>query len=120
MTVDIGYAWEKLHLAIHTLAAEGDLRSRLHDVYCSHLHGFDPDKDLPGEVREEFVAVREALSRAATWGKNEGRAMASARALADTEARALADRIVSMYETVVRLKVLEELREDQPGKPSAN
>jgi hypothetical protein len=64
------FALEQLEAAVTVLSRGGSLRRRLGTAWVDHLSRIDPDKDLPGEVRQRFRALPMFGRRA--FGQPEG------------------------------------------------
>jgi hypothetical protein len=50
------FGLEQLEAAVAMLSGTGSLRRRLGYAWAEHLARIDPEKDLPGEVRQRFRA----------------------------------------------------------------
>jgi hypothetical protein len=63
------YAYEKFSRAIYTLATgEGEVRSRLHDVFFDPLLVIEP-KHLPEDLRGDFVWIKKSITKyKERWG----------------------------------------------------
>ena len=59
-----GYAWEKLHTAVLTLAqGTGSLRERLEDAYISSLMRLRPDHHFPwSDLRQRYTDLTEEIA----------------------------------------------------------
>lgn len=97
------YAWEKLYVAVGTLASgTGTIQERLAAAWVHSLirlgHSTPPHY-LDGEDLAEYEAIYEAVTR--TPGP-EGSINTTCAAMSDEEAGHLAERVVSLYEAVAR------------------
>jgi hypothetical protein len=103
--MSLDYIWEKLYVAVDTLAASsGSIQERLEGAYISALVRLEP-KDFQGELRSRFVALTAALtSGPAAPAGNQGTVAAATRALSDERAAELAHEIVSMFDVVAKLQ----------------
>lgn len=62
MDGDPGYALQKLELSVIDLAVgEGDVRSRLSNIYYDHLHVLR-EQDFPDEFKREWASIDKALN----------------------------------------------------------
>ena len=104
----INYGWEKFHLAVLSLASgSGSIQSRLANVFVSSLKRVEPSKDLPPELQAEFASILQEMTSVQPKGK-EGSLAASAQAMSTERASEIAERIVSMYDTIVRQDELQK------------
>lgn len=86
-----GYAWEKFHVAMTTLAEGTErIQQRLADAYCHALIRLQ-DQNLSPENRDLLRDLNEAMGR--VKDPVRGNAVASAAAMTDDEAREFAKRI---------------------------
>ena len=93
-------AHEKFSRAVHALAAgEGDIQQRVASAAYHITTPFVRD-DLPDDLQQEFRELEEELTRVPD--AEIGSVRATARALSDEDAKALASTIVSMNEEVCR------------------
>ncbi len=90
------YAWEKLHLAMHSLAAAGSLKARLRDAYGFHLLHLEVD-ELPEDVRPVFRQLRDDLG-----GGDLEAAQRIISALSEEQAQAQVDAILVIHDAVAR------------------
>ena len=90
---DGSYAWEKLFLAVETLASgTGPLYERLDDAYAYHLGLLRPDYHFPWpNLETEFLMIVEK------FGLHNDRSSWS-----EDDMRKTAKRIVSLYNAVTR------------------
>lgn len=97
------YAWEKLYVAVKTLAASD---SRIQDrLAAAWLHSgmrlsSPVTSYLPEDLQGEYNAIDEALTR--IKDPERGAINATCAALSTDEASELVDRIVSLYDSVCR------------------
>jgi hypothetical protein len=98
-----------LHKATLELAKPSALKQRLTDAFTRHLIDM-PTQDLPGEVRQDFEALRQSMTRIRpTHG--ECPVAATVRKMSIGEADACAARIVALLDTLHRTS---------PAAPKAN
>ena len=90
------YAWEKLHLAMHTLAGGGSIKERLWDAYSLHLLHVNPD-ELPEDVRPVLRQLREEFG-----GDDVEAAERAIRKLSEDQALARIDAILAIHDAVAR------------------
>jgi hypothetical protein len=93
-------AWESLHKATLELAKSSALKQRLTDAYTRYLQDL-PAQDLPGEVREDFEALRQSMTRV-RGAHGECPVAATVRKMSMGEADACAARIVALLDTLHR------------------
>jgi hypothetical protein len=89
------YAWEKFHLAMHSLAGPGSIQERLADAYSLHLSHIDPD-ELPEEIQGIFKQMRHDLA------SGRGGVEAAVGRLSEEETLKYVEIILSMHDTVAR------------------
>ncbi len=93
-------AWESLHKATLELAKPTALKQRLTDAFTRHLIDL-PTHDLPTEVRKDFDALRQSMTRI-RGQHGECPVAASVRKMSIGEADACAARIVALLDTLHR------------------
>jgi hypothetical protein len=93
-------AWESLHKATLELAKPTALKQRLTDAFTRHLIDL-PTHDLPTEVRTDFEALRQSMTRI-RGQHGECPVAASVRKMSIGEADACAARIVALLDTLHR------------------
>jgi hypothetical protein len=93
-------AWESLHKAALELAKPAALKQRLTDAFTRHLVGL-PTKDMPAEVRRDFEALRESMTRVRPQN-GECPVAATVRKMSVGEADACAARIVALLDALHR------------------
>ena len=93
-------AWERLHKATLELAKPSALKQRLTDAFTRFLIDL-PTQDLPGEVRQDFEALRQSMTRVRP-GHGECPVTATVRKMSIGEADACATRIVALLDTLHR------------------
>lgn len=100
-------AWEQLRQAVHALAAVGPQRERLARAFVDHLTPLRP-KDVPAEIRDEFVALIAALP--ACRSERDAAAVHSRlAALDDAGVRTMTVSIIAMYDAVARYEPIPML-----------
>jgi hypothetical protein len=98
-----GKAWEKLHLAVHTLATSTEgLQDRLASawVHSGSLLALGAPSGLPAELQVEYDAINDALTK--VHDPAQGGINATCATMSDEDARRLAERIVNLYDSVCR------------------
>ena len=95
------YAWEKLHLAVCSLAGTGDQRERLVNAVLSLVAGVMPDHHLPPEIRSEFEQFMEEITSVDAKG-DEGTLQATVDTLDEIGVQRAVDKILSFYDTISR------------------
>ena len=93
-------AWESLHKATLELAKPTALKQRLTDAFTRHLIDL-PTHDLPAEVRKDFDALRQSMTRLRPQ-HGECPVTATVRKMSIGEADACAARIVALLDTLHR------------------
>ena len=93
-------AWESLHKATLELAKPTALKQRLTDAYKRHLIDLPPN-DLPTEVRKDFEALRQSMTRL-RGQQGECPVIATVRKMSIGDAVACAARIVALLDTLHR------------------
>ena len=102
----LGYAWEKLHVAVLSLVGPGDLASRLEWAFVGSLIRIQPENDLPPDLQRTYAEIKEALTSAVPQS-DEGSVHASILAMDESTMVRLSEKIVSLYDAVVRIHSLE-------------
>jgi len=93
-------AWESLHKATLELAKPTALKQRLTDAFTRHLIDL-PTHDLPTEVRKDFEALHQSMTRI-RGQHGECPVASSVRKMSIGEADACAARIVALLDTLHR------------------
>jgi len=93
-------AWESLHKATLELAKPSALKQRLTDAFTRHLLDL-PSGELPAEVRQDFEALRQSMTRIRPQ-HGECPVATTVRKMSIGEADACAARIVSLLDTLHR------------------
>ncbi len=106
---EYSYAWEKFYVATTTLVGTSSQRERLEYAFTGALMRLEEKHDLPEDVRDDLNYVREMLTSAKPVG-DEGSVSASIAKLSDAQVGELAEKIVSMYEKIVRYDELARAR----------
>ena len=96
-------AWESLHKATLELAKPSALKQRLTDAFTRHLIDL-PSSNMPGEVRQDFEALRQSMTRVRPQ-HGECPVAATVRKMSIGEADACAARIVALLDTLHRTSV---------------
>ncbi len=99
-------AWESLHKATLELAKPSALKQRLTDAYTRYLMDL-PTDDMPGEVRQDFDALRQSMTRIRPQ-HGECPVTATVRKMSIGEADACAARIVALLDTVHRTSLVAQ------------
>jgi hypothetical protein len=94
--------WEKLQGATMSLARSGSIKDRLTEAYRSYIAELAED-DLPREMREEFRAVTDALTRERPMLRGEDAVRATLRKMSCEEADRVACSIVRMFAAMPRV-----------------
>jgi hypothetical protein len=106
-------AWESLHKAALELAKPSALKQRLTDAFTRHLIDL-PSQELPGELRQDFEALRQSMTRIRPQ-HGECPVAATVRKMSIGEADACATRIVALLDSLHRTSLMTAPR---PGAAS--
>ena len=101
-------AWESLHKATLELAKPSALKKRLTDAFTRHLIDLSAS-DMPGEVRQDFEALRQSMTRIRPQ-HGECPVAATVRKMSIGEADACAARIVALLDTLHRTSAAAPLK----------
>lgn len=93
-------AWENFHKATLELAKPTALKQRLTDAFTRYLLDL-PSHDMPGEVRQDFEALRQSMTRL-RGQHGECPVAATVRKMSIGEADDCAARIVALLDTLHR------------------
>lgn len=111
----IAAAWESLHKATLELAKSSALKQRLTDAYTRYLIDL-PTQDLPGEVRQDFEALRQSMTRVRPQ-HGECPVAATVRKMSIGEADACAARIIALLDTLHRTSLAAPPKQNGQGAP---
>lgn len=95
------YGWEKLHLAVHSLAGASPQKERLANAVVYNLIYITPENDLPPELRDEFKQFMEEIT-SVEIKRNEGTAQATVDSLDEIGTSRAIEKIIGFYDTVCR------------------
>lgn len=95
------YGWEKLHLAMHTLAGNGSQADRLQGAIVSNLIRIKSNEDLPPNIRADFDAFMRQMTSVKAKG-DEGTAKATVDSLDESGRQQAIDKIIEFYDAVCR------------------
>ncbi len=95
----MSYAWEKLHMAIHSLAGTGAQRDRLVGAGMNLIRL--QAKDFPEELQDSFLDIKGRLNCVPAEG-DEGTLAATARSLEELELGALVKDIIGLHDEITR------------------
>jgi hypothetical protein len=93
-------AWESLHKATLELAKSSGLKQRLADAWSHYLEDLSVS-EIPGELRQEFEALRLAMNSVRPF-PGESAVVATVRKMSMGEADACAQRIVALLDALHR------------------
>lgn len=96
MTFD-NYGWEKLHLAVNSLAGSGSQSERLVSAITFNLIHIEPNTNLPESIHSEFNSFMERMSP-----DNGATVQATVDQLNEIELKQAIEEIISMYDSVCR------------------
>ena len=103
--MSISYAYEKLWLAVESLATGTDpLQKRLQHAWFATV-GVLPDQ-IPEDYRSEWLDIQEALTKEPAKG-HEGNIAATTAAMDDETATKVAGRIFSLFRKVAAADALQ-------------
>lgn len=111
----MSHAWERLRLAMHTLAQTGMQRERLARVIVQHLTGLR-QKDLPAEIRGDFAKLLDDRYVCRTPG-DVAAVKSQLDALNDADIGGMIDTIIGMYDAVARYEPIPRMREERQTDP---
>lgn len=92
---------EKFESAICALARSGPIKDRVTDAWRNHLAAID-DEELPAELRDEFRALTQALTREQPLSREEDACRATVRKMSSEQADEVATRMVRLYGVIAR------------------
>ena len=87
---------EKFQTATLSLARSGSIKDRLAEAYRNHLADID-EAELPYELREEFRACIQTLTREPPLLRGEDAVKATVRKMSNTEADGVASTVVQLF-----------------------
>lgn len=96
----MSYAWEKFHMAIHSLVRPGSQRERLVNAYVYNIIHVEPEQ-VPAEIQDELREFEENITGVEAKG-DEGSVQATVNAMDEAEVDRMIRRIISMYDTITR------------------
>lgn len=96
----MSYTLLKFQRAIHELTAAGPQRERLINAYRNNLTYLETE-DLPELLHGPFTQFRSQITRLEPAG-DKGRVIVTVEAMNDHEISAMVEKIISMYETMLR------------------
>jgi hypothetical protein len=99
--IPYGYGQEKLLSAVSTLAGTRSLKDRVRDAISYNLIHIEPERDLPGALREDFKAFMAEMTSQTAAG-DEGSIQATVDTLGDVKLTGAADNIIWFYGEVCR------------------
>lgn len=103
---DIGYAREKLHLSVITLATwSNTIQERLADAYFYNLMGLQIET-FPRELQGEFIDIQDALNSLSRDGE-EYRLNINNK-ISEIDANEISKKIISLYDEVTRLDAIRD------------
>jgi len=101
---NLDYAWEKLALAVHSMAVDNhSLSDRLHGASL-HFHTLKAD-DFPDDLREDFMKIEaslEAVMVSIPGTPVEGTMKAALDTMSDEELREIIKALCWLYDKVAR------------------
>ena len=104
-----------MHKATLELAKPTALKHRLTDAFKRHLIDL-PAQDLPGEVRQDFEALRQSMTRIRPQ-HGECPVAATVRKMSIGEADACAARIVALLDTLHRIGLAASAKPNDGAAP---
>ncbi len=95
----LGYVWEKLTGAVHGMAwSSRPIQHRIANAFIGNLVRLEVE-DFPEDLQESFASINAKMTSVEAKG-DEGSFMASALAMSDEEAEAVARTIVELADAV--------------------
>ncbi|MBB3324217.1 hypothetical protein [Atlantibacter sp. RC6] len=95
------YAWEKFHGAVHSLASEGDLKTRLIRAYVFNITPLNRDNDIPKELLERYDEFVHLMTKVPAQG-DEGSVAATVNKMDEIEMERATDLIIGLYDDLCR------------------
>ncbi len=95
------YGWEKLHIAVQSLAGAADQKQRLVNAVVSGLIHITPNSNLPPEIRSDFAQFIGEITSVKTEG-DEGNIRATVDSLDEMGVHRAVEKIIGFYDTVCR------------------
>ena len=108
--------WQKFRGAAIVLARSGTLKERLHAAYRCELADIDVDA-LPSEVRDDFIELRDALTREKPL-RGEDAVTATIRKLSAQDADDIASRMIDIFARLSGVTATLPLRVVAPAAPA--
>ncbi|MFC1751408.1 hypothetical protein ACFL2V_21750 [Pseudomonadota bacterium] len=99
--MEFKYGWEKLHMAVHSLAGSASQPERLSNAVVFSLIHITPENDLPEEIRDEFKEFMSDITNVEAKA-DEGSVQATVNTLDELQISNHVDKIISFYDTVCR------------------
>jgi len=98
------YGWEKLHLAMHSLAGNGTQAERLINAVAFNLIHIRPDENLPPSMHSEFEEFMSYITSSEAKG-DEGTVAATVDALDEWGRKLAIEKIIGFYDAGRRQKL---------------
>lgn len=95
------HGWKNLNAAVHTLAGASELKQRLESAIIFNLIQIKPDKDLPEEIRDDFIGFMDEMHSRRTCD-SEGAVWDAIQLLDDIGRQRAVVRIIDFYDVVSR------------------
>lgn len=95
------YGWEKLHLAVHSLAGNGSQAERLINAVVFNLVQIRAEDNLPEALRDEFKEFMEWITSVQAED-NGGNVAATINALDEISRSKAVEKIIGFYDSVCR------------------
>lgn len=95
------YGWEKLHIAVHTLAGATDQKQRLVNAVVFNLIHITPENDLPPQIQNKFKEFMQHITSIPAIGDG-GTVQATIETFDEMEIGRAIEKIISFYDTVCR------------------
>jgi hypothetical protein len=96
----MSHAWEKFYEAVRSLASWGSIQKRLANTYICYLAQLE-SSSLPKEIQSDFDDFRNKLTDNQPFGEEDA-VQAKIDKMTDQDAFEYAERIIDMYEYIVR------------------
>lgn|SRR5690606_30068939 len=110
--------WNSLHAAVHTLAGASNQKQRLESAIIFNLSQINPERDLPPEVRRNFVAFMREM-RARHTRDSEGAVWEVVNLMDSLQRQQAITHIIDFYDAVSRLRGAGEDDGAEYGKQPA-
>jgi len=96
---EFSYGWEKLHVAVHSLAGAASQKERLVGAVVFSLIHINPDVDLPEKMRDEFKQFMQEITSVAAM-RDEGTVQATIDTYDELALSRAVEKIIGFYDEI--------------------